>query len=75
MRVNRYYRLHIRSLIPMLTHQTNGRSMCHADIFCKNPTAELFSEHHSQKAEQRDDGRRRTLYPDESVKGTHPETN
>jgi len=49
--------------------------MCHADIFRKNPTAELFSEHHSQEAEQSDDGRGRTLYPDKSVEGTHSETN
>ena len=49
--------------------------MCHADIFRKNPTAELFSEHHSQEAEQSDDWRGRTLYANESVEGTYTQTN
>ena len=49
--------------------------MCQANVSRNNPAAELFSEHHSQEAEQSDDGRGRTLYPDESVEGTHSETN
>jgi hypothetical protein len=59
----------------MLTDETNGCSMCQADIFRENPTAELFFEHHSQEAEQSDDWRGWTLYPDKSVEGTHSQTN
>jgi hypothetical protein len=58
----------------MLTHETNGRSMCHADFFCKHPTAELFSEHHSQEAEQSDDWRGRTLYANHSVQTADKQT-
>ena len=49
--------------------------MCQADVFRNNPAAELFSKHHSQKAEQSDDGRGRTFYPDHSVEDTHSESN
>jgi len=48
--------------------------MCHADIFRKNPTAELFSEHHSQEAEQSDDWRGRTLYANHSVQNADKQT-
>jgi len=58
----------------MLTYETNGCSMCHADILRKNPTGELFSEHHSQEAEQSDDWRGRTLYANHSVQNAHKQT-
>ena len=58
----------------MLTHETNGCSMCHADFFRKNPTAELFSQHHSQEAEQSDDWRGGTLYANHSVQNADKQT-
>jgi len=48
--------------------------MCHTDIFRKNPTAELLSEHHSQEAEQSDDRQGRTLYANHSVQNADKQT-
>src|ERR1700743_906007 len=59
----------------MLTYETNGCSMCHADIFRENPSAKLFSEHHSQQAEQSDDWRGRTLYANHSVQKADKQNN
>ena len=38
-----------------------------------HPYPQLFTKHHSQEAKQGDDGRRRALYPDKSVKNADPE--
>jgi hypothetical protein len=48
--------------------------MRHADFFRKNPTAELFSEHHSQEAKQSDDWRGWTLYANHSVQNADKQT-
>jgi hypothetical protein len=58
----------------MFTHEASGCSMCHADISRNNPTAELFSEHHSQEAEQSDDWRGRTLDANHSVHNADKQT-
>jgi hypothetical protein len=51
----------------MLSHEANRSSVCETDLFCKNPAAELLPEHHSQKAEQSHNGRRRAFYADYSI--------
>jgi hypothetical protein len=58
----------------MLTYETNGCSLCHADIFRVKPPAELLSKHHSQEAEQSDDWRGRTLYANYSVQNADKQT-
>jgi hypothetical protein len=65
---------HLRAIVA-LADKADGRSTGNIELLCLNPYPQLFSEHHSQEAEQSDDWRGRTLYPDESVKNTHPETN
>ena len=58
-----------------LTDKANRCGMRSVQLFRLNPNPELFPKHHSQEAEQGDDGRRRTLHPDQTVQNPYAQTN
>src|ERR1700747_3860718 len=44
-------------------------------LFRLDPNPKLVAYHHSQEAEQGNDGRRRTLHPDQTVQNPYTQTN
>jgi len=59
-----------------LTDKANRCGMRNVQLFRLDPNPKLFAYHHSQEAEQGDDGRRRTLHPNQTVQNpyTQPTT-
>jgi len=49
--------------------------MRNVQLFRLDPNPKLFAYHHSQEAEQGDDGRRRTLHADQTVQNPYTQTN
>jgi hypothetical protein len=49
--------------------------MRNVQLFQLDQNVKLFAYHHSQEAEQGDDGRRRTLHPDQTVQNPYAQTN
>ena len=58
-----------------LTDKANRCGMRNVQLFRLNPNPKLFAYHHSQEAEQGDDGRRRTLHADQTVRNPYTQTN
>src|ERR1700692_1758702 len=57
-----------------LTDKANRRGMRNVQLFRLDPNPKLFAYHHSQEAEQGDDGRRGTLHPNQPVQNTYTQT-
>jgi hypothetical protein len=58
-----------------LTDKANRRGMRNVQLFRLDPNPKLFAYHHSQEAQQGDDGRRRTLHPNQTVQNPYTQTN
>jgi hypothetical protein len=58
-----------------LTDKANGCGVRNVQLFRLDPNPKLFAYHHSQESEQGDDGRRRTLHPDQTVQNPYTQTN
>jgi len=58
-----------------LTDKANRCGMRNVQLFRLDPNPKLFAYHHSQEAEQGDDGRRRTLHPNQTVQNPYTQTN
>jgi hypothetical protein len=57
-----------------LTDKANRCGMRNVQLFCLDPNPKLLAYHHSQEAEQGDDGRRRTLHPNQTVQNPYTQT-
>jgi hypothetical protein len=58
-----------------LTDKANRCGMRNVQLFRLDPNPKLFAYHHSQEAEQGDDGWRRTLHADQTVQNPYTQTN
>jgi hypothetical protein len=58
-----------------LADKANGCSTRNVELLRVNPDPELFAYDHSQEAEQRHDGRCRTLHSDQAVQNPNTQTN
>src|SRR5579862_659758 len=58
-----------------LADKADGPSTGNVELLRLNPYPQLFTKYHSQEAEQGDDGRRRTLHPNQTVQNPYTQTN
>jgi len=58
-----------------LADNTSRSGLAYINVSGVNPCAKLLSENHSEKTQQSNNGRRRTLHPDEAVQSSYTQTN
>ena len=56
-----------RRLVPLLSYQADGSRVRKTDLFRKNPASYLLPDDHSEKTEQSDNRRGRTLNANNSI--------
>jgi hypothetical protein len=63
-----------RAIVP-LADNTSRSGLAYINVSGVNPRAKLLSDNHPEKTQQGNNGRRRTLYPDETVQNSYTQTN
>jgi len=58
-----------------LADNTSRSGLAYINVSGVNPRAKLLSENHPEKTQQGNNGRRRTLHPDQTVQNPYTQTN